>query len=61
MNVTNAQYQSLKIENTVVEAQHAIIATIDNVKMFVPIQANNRHYKAIQEWVAKGNTIADAE
>ena len=61
MNVTNAQYQSLKIEDTVLEAQHAIIATIDNVKMFVPIQANNRHYQAIQEWVAKGNTIADAD
>ena len=61
MNVTNAQYQSLKIQDTVVEAQHAIIATIDNVKMFVPIQANNRHYQAIQEWVAEGNTIADAD
>lgn len=61
MNVTNAQYQSLKIEDTVVEAQHAIIATIDNVKMFVPIQANNRHYQAIQLWVAEGNTIQEAD
>jgi len=27
----------------------------------VPIDTDNRHYKAIQEWVAEGNTIEDAD
>lgn len=61
MNITNAQYQSLKIEDEVVEPQSLIIATIDDVKMFVPINPDNRHYQAILEWVAEGNTIQDAE
>jgi hypothetical protein len=29
--------------------------------MFVPINNENRHYVAIQEWVADGNTIEEAE
>ena len=37
MNITNAQYQSLKTDDVVVEAQHVIIATIDGVTMFVPL------------------------
>ena len=28
---------------------------------YVTILEDNRHYQAIQEWVAEGNTIADAE
>ena len=27
----------------------------------VPLEAANTDYQAIQEWVAKGNTIADAD
>jgi hypothetical protein len=27
----------------------------------IPITEDNRHYRAIQEWVAAGNTIADAD
>jgi len=27
----------------------------------VPIDPANRHYQAIQEWVAEGNTIAEAD
>jgi len=27
----------------------------------VPINEGNRHYQAIQEWVAEGNTIEDAD
>ena len=27
----------------------------------VPLKENNRHYRAIQEWVKAGNTIADAD
>ena len=29
--------------------------------MFVPLDPDNRHYKAIQEWVAEGNTIQEAD
>jgi len=27
----------------------------------VPLDPDNRHYQAIQEWVAEGNTIAEAD
>ncbi len=27
----------------------------------VPLDPTNRHYQAIQEWVAKGNKIEDAD
>ena len=62
MNITNAQYQSLKTDDVVVDAQHGIIATIDGMKMFVPIEAGNRHYDEIMRQVAAGDlTIADAD
>jgi hypothetical protein len=34
---------------------------IDGIIMCVPINSDNRHYQAIQEWVADGNTIEAAE
>ena len=39
----------------------SITVTIDGIEMSVPINPDNRHYQAIQEWVAEGNTIAEAE
>ena len=37
-------------------------ATIDGQEMFVPIDAEgNRHWEAIQKWVAEGNTIEEAD
>ena len=35
-------------------------ATIDDVEMLVPMDPANRHYAAILEWVADGNTITAA-
>jgi len=35
-------------------------ATIDGVVMSVPMDPANRHYEAILEWVADGNTIEAA-
>lgn len=32
-----------------------------NVVLSVPLDPDNRHYQAIQEWVAEGNTIAEAD
>ena len=55
MNVTNAQYVTNEGINS------SIKATIDGTEMFVPLDPDNRHYQAIQEWVAKGNTIQEAE
>ena len=32
-----------------------------DLKYSVPVNTANRHYIAIQEWVADGNSIADAD
>tara|TARA_Y100001972_G_scaffold26763_1_gene32879 strand:- start:563 stop:736 length:174 start_codon:yes stop_codon:yes gene_type:complete len=57
MNITSAKYLSdLNNSNSTIKA------TIDGQEMFVPINAEgNRHWVAIQEWVAEGNTIAEAD
>ena len=37
-------------------------ATVDGQEMFIPINVKaNRHWVAIQEWVAEGNTIEEAD
>ena len=36
-------------------------AVINGVEMFVPLKTDNRHYQAIQEWVADGNKIEEAD
>jgi hypothetical protein len=36
-------------------------ATIDGQVMFVPMSNDNMDWIAIQEWVAEGNTIAEAD
>ena len=53
MNITSAQYTSSQ--------QHIIKATIDEQEMFIPVSQGNRHYQAIQAWVAEGNTIEEAD
>ena len=55
MNITSAQYQAYEGTNT------SIKATIDGTELFVPLDLANRHYQAIQEWVAEGNTIQEAD
>ena len=57
MNITKAKYFK-DVEET---DNSSISATIDGILMSVPIDPNNRHYKAILEWVAKGNKIEDAD
>ena len=37
------------------------VVTNDDVTSYVPISESNRHYIAIQEWVAEGNKIEDAD
>ena len=55
--VTSAQYIANEITN---DNQSAVEATIDGKVWSVPIDTNNVHYQAILDWVAEGNTIADA-
>ena len=57
MNIISAQY-TRNLDNT---ANENIKAVIDDKTMFVPLDPANRHYQAIQEWVAEGNTIEDAD
>ena len=57
MNITKAKYYLNEDGN----ANQGIDATIDGQEMFVPLDSANRHYQAIQEWVAEGNTIAEAD
>ena len=38
------------------------IVTLDDETVYhVPHDVDNRHYNAIQDWVAEGNTIAEAD
>ena len=57
MQITTAKYITSLFtgENTYIKA------TIDGTEMFVPLDPANRHYQAIQEWVAEGNTIQEAD
>jgi hypothetical protein len=56
MDITQAQYVSH--EDGI---NDSINATIDGKSLSVPLDPANRHYQAIQEWVAEGNTIEEAE
>tara|TARA_R110002110_G_scaffold206795_1_gene418996 strand:+ start:367 stop:555 length:189 start_codon:yes stop_codon:yes gene_type:complete len=56
MNITTAQY------NAGIDGSNSTIqATIDGQALSVPLDPANRHYEAILEWVADGNTIEAAE
>ena len=56
MDISSAQYiQDQTGTNTIVKT------VIDSVTMYVPIDTDNRHYAAILEWVAEGNTIQEAD
>jgi len=57
MVITSAQYyrSNMTGENS------CINAVIDGDTVSIPLDSDNRHYQAIQEWVAEGNTIAEAD
>ena len=57
MNITKAQY----VNSIASGGTSHIHATIDDVEMDVPLDPANRHYAAILEWVAEGNTIQEAD
>ena len=57
MNVTSAQY-TRNIEDT---ENENVMATIDDMQWTVSLDPDSRHYQAILEWVAEGNTIEEAD
>ena len=57
MNISTAQY----VANEFTNKNISIRATIDGQELFVPLDPDNRHYAAILEWVAEGNTIQEAD
>ena len=54
MDITSAKY-------TDNDDPQSVEIVVDGVTMFVPLDPANRHYAAILEWVAEGNTIQDAD
>ena len=57
ITITSAQYYKDEIRNVT----SGIKAVIDGETLSVPLDPDNRHYAAILEWVADGNTIQDAD
>jgi len=57
MNITKAQY----MKNSEKNKNDHIKATINGQEWSVPIDPANRHYQEIQEWVAEGNKIEEAD
>ena len=55
MIVTKARYCKDINNNNI-----SVTATMDGEELSVPMDTDNRHYQAILEWVADGNTIGVA-
>ena len=63
MNITSAKYLKSSPKG---DTDTHIILVLDNKDnagdlIYVPIDTANRHYAAILEWVAEGNTIEEAD
>ena len=54
-------YGAIFYEQGLGKTKIAIMCKIDGQDVSVPIDSANRHYIAIQEWVADGNKIEDAD
>lgn len=57
MNITSAQYFTDPLEGVTILGVKAVI---NGETLFVPQDPANRHYAAILDWVAEGNTITPA-
>ena len=58
MNIKSAKYITSSVTN---QNGSILIIFEDDTYASVPLVVGNRHYQAIQEWVAEGNTIAEAD
>jgi len=61
MNIESAKYTWIYDDDEVTKIKTSVFAVIDGIDMSVPLDPANRHYQAIQEWVAEGNTIEEAD
>ena len=62
MNITNAKYLKPRAIGDEPSVNSAILATIDDTEMSVPLNPDNRHFAEIMRQVAAGDlTIADAD
>ena len=59
MEISNVKY--CKGVGSFEDTNTSVTCTIDGQVWNVPLNPNNRHWQAIQEWVAEGNTIAEAD
>jgi len=57
MNITSAKYG----KDPLTGEDSCVNISLDGIKWSVPIDGDNNHYQAIQEWVAEGNTIEAAD
>ena len=55
MEILNAKYYEENGEKV------CISCTLNGKNTAIPLDPNNSDYQAIQEWVAEGNTIQEAE
>ena len=57
MNITSAKYY----KDIRTNENCSINIVVENKQMSVPLDPDNTDYQAIQEWVAEGNKIEDAD
>jgi len=58
MNITSAKY-TVDYLNPGVNSGIKLVS--NGQTLYVPLDPNNLHYQAIQEWVKAGNTIEEAD
>jgi hypothetical protein len=58
MKIISAKYVKDKLSN---ENDVIVVTNDEGITMSVPLDEGNRHYRQIQEWVAEGNTIEEAD
>ena len=60
MEIKSAKYIAENGKNSTIKLVLNIMPK-DIEFMLVPLDSDNRHYQAIQEWVKEGNKIEDAD
>jgi hypothetical protein len=60
MNINTVQ-KKLDIINSELSVYKVTLVGDNETVLSVPLDPANRHYQAIQEWVAEGNTIEEAD